>query len=306
MPIEKRDSEPRRPHQYMRGAPFRDEVLRLSGGRALAYAEWGEPGGHAAFLFHGTPGSRLFGPDEKSLDSLPVRVISVDRPGYGRSDAHPGRTLLGWTDDIAELADALGLDRFSVIGVSGGGAHALACAAGMPSRVISTSVVSGAAASYEERPDSYDEQDRRWAELIRRDVHRAAEAMSVDQWRRSLAERPESLLREDLTPEDDMWILTTPEVREEWEEILREAMRQGVIGLVWDEIAQLGPWHFWLRDIGGKVHLWHPVYDQFQSQEDVNFVAERISDCRVTTWSNAAHLGILTHWAEVLEEAVGD
>ena len=85
-----------------------DDVIDLADGRRLAYAEYGDADGKPIFLFHGLPGSRL------SWGLLPgepipagLRVIAPDRPGYGRSDSKPGRSLLDWSDDVAQLADAL-------------------------------------------------------------------------------------------------------------------------------------------------------------------------------------------------------
>lgn len=99
-----------------------DSAIPLSDGRRLAYAEYGAANGIPVFLFHGLPGSRL------SWGLLPnnpfpkgLRLIAPDRPGYGGSDPKPGRSLLDWVDDVVELADALAIDRFAVLGVSGGG-----------------------------------------------------------------------------------------------------------------------------------------------------------------------------------------
>jgi pimeloyl-ACP methyl ester carboxylesterase len=93
----------------------RDGGLSLPDGRSLAYAEWGTSSGPPVLLFHGGPGSRLFCPDYEATMSSGVRLITIDRPGFGGSDPHPGRTLLSWADDVAGLADALHLDRFAVI-----------------------------------------------------------------------------------------------------------------------------------------------------------------------------------------------
>jgi pimeloyl-ACP methyl ester carboxylesterase len=74
---------------------------------------------------------------------LEVRLIAVDRPGYGMSDAKRGRTLLDWPDDVIELADALSLEKFAVMGVSGGGPYGLSCAFKIPERLTKTVIVGG-------------------------------------------------------------------------------------------------------------------------------------------------------------------
>ena len=95
-----------------------DDAIRLGDGRTLAYAEWGEPQGRCVFLFHGTPHSRLFCPDEAVTASSNVRLVTVDRPGIGGSDVLPRRTLGDWPSDVVELADALEIEKFGVVGWS--------------------------------------------------------------------------------------------------------------------------------------------------------------------------------------------
>src|SRR5438046_6812360 len=123
-----------------------DEVrqLRLRDGRRLGYCEHGVRAGKPILYFHGWPGSRieaqLAAPAARRYNA---RLIAVDRPGFGMSDFKAHRTLLDWPADVAELADTLGLDRFAVAGVSGGGPYALACARRIPDRLTSVIVVCG-------------------------------------------------------------------------------------------------------------------------------------------------------------------
>lgn len=103
--------------------------LRLSDGRRLAYQEYGDLDGYPILLFHGTPGSRLwFMEDDLCATELGVKLIAMDRPGYGGSDPKPDRTLLDWAVDVDEAVQLLELSEYSVLGVSGGGAYAAVCA----------------------------------------------------------------------------------------------------------------------------------------------------------------------------------
>jgi len=126
--------------------PRIDNVVQLPDKRQLAYAEYGESNGAPVFVFHGLPGSSLswgYIPDNPFPPGL--RIIAPDRPGYGRSDPKPDRSLLDWTDDITALANALEVEKFSVLGVSGGGPGALAYSWKRPERLTSVGVVSSAA-----------------------------------------------------------------------------------------------------------------------------------------------------------------
>src|SRR3954462_7076760 len=126
-----------------------DQEHRLPDGRSLAYCEYGVPDGVPVFNFHGLPGSRI---DTRIIAeearSAGLRLIAADRPGIGRSDPVRGkRTYAGWAQDIASLADALGIERFSVVGYSCGGPYALAVAAELPERVERVGLVSSVATS---------------------------------------------------------------------------------------------------------------------------------------------------------------
>lgn len=121
------------------------QTLTLEDGRTLGYAEFGPSDGHPIFHFHGLPGSRLEG---KLFESFAVehnaRIITVDRPRIGLSSPQPGRTALDHVRDVQALAAHLQINRFSVMGVSGGGPYAIACAYVMPpSQLKKAAVVAG-------------------------------------------------------------------------------------------------------------------------------------------------------------------
>lgn len=107
----------------------RETVVRLESGRELAVAEWGDPVGKPLFFLHGTPGSRYLRHIGGEYGRRHIRVVTYDRPGYGRSTRARGRCTADSAAHVVAIADAMGLDRFAVVGVSGGGPHALAVAA---------------------------------------------------------------------------------------------------------------------------------------------------------------------------------
>ena len=119
-------------------------TLSLKDGRKLGLAQYGAKEGIPVFYFHGYPTSRLEATlMEPFISGLNIRLIALDRPGYGFSDFSPERQILDWPDDVKECADMLGFDRFSVVGVSGGGPYALACAYKMPEKLRKVSVICG-------------------------------------------------------------------------------------------------------------------------------------------------------------------
>ena len=113
-------------------------TVRLPDGRTIAVEEYGDPAGPAVLYFHGWPASRL---EAGLIPGLPVRLLAFDRPGYGRSSPQPGRTLLDWPKDVADVADRLGLRTFHVVGLSGGAPYAAACAYALPDRVLGAALV---------------------------------------------------------------------------------------------------------------------------------------------------------------------
>jgi pimeloyl-ACP methyl ester carboxylesterase len=122
----------------------RHAVLRLQDGRALAYVEWGDPVGAPILEFHGLPNPRQADTVSNAfLRDRGIRRITVDRPGVGFSDPQLGRTLLDWPNDVAQLVEALRLERFGLLGVSGGAPHALACAGPCPTGSGPWPLVSG-------------------------------------------------------------------------------------------------------------------------------------------------------------------
>jgi len=119
----------------LRSSPPNGRIL-LSDGRRLSFQESGSADGHPVLYFHGFPGSRLeAGFADPAAKRHSLRIIGVDRPGFGLSDFQPGRRLIDWPHDVTQLADALNIKRFAVLGVSGGGPYAAVCAFKIPSRL---------------------------------------------------------------------------------------------------------------------------------------------------------------------------
>src|SRR5919107_3945544 len=128
--------------------PTEEHRLQLDDGRTIGYATWGDPEGTTVFIGHGTPGSRLTllpGLDDPEwLGQQRMRIIGMDRPGYGYSDPWPEASLLDCAGDFVRVADDLGIERFAALGVSGGAPYVLALGALASERILRIAVVSGA------------------------------------------------------------------------------------------------------------------------------------------------------------------
>ena len=118
-------------------------TLQLSDSRVLSYTEYGSADGSPILYFHGFPSSRLEALSFRHLQSLPYRLIAIDRPGMGLSTINPTATLSSWANDIAEFTEKLSLNKFSILAYSGGAPFALACAALMKDKINNCVIVSG-------------------------------------------------------------------------------------------------------------------------------------------------------------------
>ncbi len=133
-------TELRSPHR-----PHREHLVRIGGGRTLGAAELGAPSGFPVLWFHGTPGGRIQVPPDAPEAAIErsLRLIGVERPGTGWSTPHRYGAIREFARDVRALADALALDRFAVVGLSGGGPYTLACAHDLPDRVACAAVIGG-------------------------------------------------------------------------------------------------------------------------------------------------------------------
>jgi pimeloyl-ACP methyl ester carboxylesterase len=290
-------------------APVRDSSIRLPDGRTLAYAEWGDLLGRPVFLFHGMPGSRLFFPDPQVATGSGVRAITVDRPGMGGSDPQPGHVVADWPADVVELAGALGLDRFGVVGWSAGTPYAFACAALIPEGLTGAAGTTSAAAMRyliwddpELRETLLDDDDRAILEVLPtgRDAAERVAAADAGGFVESIAEHPEQVAER--ADAGDEWFLEDPDRRRSFIESFREAVRQGAEAMSPQFVAQVAPWGFRLEDISMPVHVWAGANDAITPPEQMRRVAKRIPQHTFTVWDDVGHAGIAKHLDQVLAE----
>jgi pimeloyl-ACP methyl ester carboxylesterase len=262
----------------------------------------GERNGIPVIFHHGTPGSRLARHPEQAVYEG-FRVVSCDRPGYGGSDRRLGRTVASVAEDTAALADALEIDDFAVLGVSGGGPHALACACLLPRRVTRAAIVVGAAPSDDPEFDFL----AGMAEINVREFGAALEGREAVE--RELAPYveatradPDAVIDELAAqlPDYDREVFERPPVRAVLRESLLEAVRQGTAGWVDDDLAFAAGWGFRLQDVRTPVHLWQGELDVLVPRSHGEYLARNIREATFELVPGAGHM-LLDHWRDVLE-----
>lgn len=258
------------------------QVVGAPGGRTLVAAEWGDLSGVPVLLLHGTPGCRLDRhPNEELVRSLGVRLITYDRPGYGGSTRHRGRRIVECTPDVAAVADALGLGRFAIWGMAGGGPHALAVAARLADRVTRVLCVR-CVAPYDALGDAWftgmapqNVEELHWA--IQGEDRLAARLRKVDHaMREAVFNDPGRVLEGFDLPEADRRLLARPDVAEITRLSTFEQTRNGVWGWVDDDLAFMLPWGFDPASIVVPVRIEYGQADVLVPAEHGAWLASRM------------------------------
>jgi len=279
--------------------------LRLADGRTLACLELGDPAGPPVLYFHGYPGSRLEARvAAAATDRLGLRLLALDRPGFGQSTFRPGRSIGGWAADVAEFADQLGLGRFAIIGVSGGAPYALACAAFLPERLSRVAlacplgplaVAAGCAGMLA--------QDRVMLALA---THTPPLARGVVhllvQWMRQDADRYLRFMMAGMvSPDRDLF--ADPGYRALMMASAAEALRQGGRGAAWELTLIARPWDFRLQNVRMPVSLWQGLADQILPAAMARRLAAALPACNSRYLPGEGHLSLIVrHIGAVLAE----
>jgi pimeloyl-ACP methyl ester carboxylesterase len=269
--------------------------ITLADGRRLGFAEFGERKGKPVFYFHGFTGSRL---EAKLADGISreskVRFIGIDRPGYGHSSFKPGRNFISWTDDVAELADALRIDRFSILGVSGKRPYTAACAVKMPDRLDAVGIICGMG------PADVPALTKGMSWPYRQGLRLAGRLPGITTalysfpafFFRNYPERMLSFLSGKVADPDRIALKNKERIR-----VLSASFCEAFLkSLRWpatDMVLYSRPWGFPLKNIDIAVHLWHGEKDRIVPPEMGRYMAKAIPNCQATFYANEGHFSII-------------
>lgn len=273
--------------------------MELADGRKLAYSEYGDPAGKPVINCHGGLTSRRdIESCEESARAAGVRVISPDRPGIGRSDPRAGRTLLDWPADVVALADALGVERFAVLGWSLGGPYAAACAFALPERVSTVALVaSGIPADWPEMVSEINPTDRI---LMRLSTRAPRVDRLVFRANGMMARRAPAIFRRlslvTLDKPSRKLVMSAP--ASAFSGPIGEGLRNPV-GVL-DDYRILGsPWGFDPAEIQQPVHIWQGDRDSMLPSSWAERLAARIPNTDLRICSGEGHFLALKRYPEI-------
>lgn len=266
----------------------------LKNGRTLAYAEFGKPEGIPVFYAHGGPGSRIEGAffHQKALERG-YRLIAADRPGMGESTYLENRKLLDYPKDIAELADALNIGKFGVMGWSAGGAHTTVCGYAIPERLLFNITFAGYT-NFAELPNAEEYLDSKADQFSvgLSKSHPHLFKMFFDLMNVSEKVAPNATYKafiKKLCPRDKE-IAALPEFKKMFLDDQREAFKQGGQGVTTDAAVHYLDWGFPLKDITFKLNVFHGAADHMVPLEYGRNLQEKAADCHLHVLEDEGHL----------------
>ncbi|MFJ4971368.1 alpha/beta fold hydrolase [Streptomyces sp. NPDC088755] len=273
----------------------RESDLRLDDGRGLHVYDTGDDDapddGLVVFWHHGTPNTGSPpAPLFPAAAALGIRWVSYDRPGYGGSSPLPGRDVASAAADVRAVADALAIDRFAVLGHSGGGPHALACGALLPDRVVGVVTAAGLA--------PYDAGGLDWfAGMVpssAASLRAAAEGRAAKEaYEAGAGYDPEMFTDADHDALAGTW---------SWfDQVVGPALEGGPDGLITDDLAYVAPWGFDPARITAPLLLLHGGQDRIAPATHGRWLAERCPTAELRLRPADGHISVLDAGAEALE-----
>lgn len=313
---------------HARAASTHDATFRLPDGRLLGYAEYGSPRGTPIFVLHGFPSSRLeVSPLAAIGTRRNMRLIALDRPGFGLSSPHKDRTIIDFAHDIAAFAQAMDIPRYAVAGFSGGGPYALACAHVLPRRNVGAVGLFASGPPWEGGMAKLMSRPRRvmrwtavhwpwglqallggvmgtlrWVSATRFVKRKTEEWLEeMDEARKKRDEGKSNEQQKDKR--------TVSERREVLFRIMDEPFAQGARATAEEARLLSDPdWGFALEDVqyGPAVRIWHGTKDSNAPIEAIRYLADKVPNAVLTEFEGETHYTVGPHIEGALEELVQD
>lgn len=289
--------------------PYAEGTFRLACGRRVGFAEYGAPRGRPIFWFHGTPGGRgQIAPDARVVArEMGVRLISLERPGVGLSTRHLYENVTGWAHDVREIADCLELERFGVVGLSGGGPYVLACAHEMPDRVIAGAVLNGVAPT--RGPEAISGGLVALATRYAPFLAAAREPLARTLWLLIRMSAPLSKQGIDafarFSPEADRRLFEVPGFKEMFTDDIVRGARRSMHAPIHDVILFTREWGFSMSDVVVPIRFWHGDADHIVPLSHGEHMASLIRDATLIVRPGENHLGGLLAAPEIFETILG-
>jgi len=282
-------------------------TVGLPDGRALEAVDEGDPGGTLLVVHHGSPGAAVpFEPFHRAAAERGIRLVTLSRAGFGDSSRHEGRSVASAAADAAALADRLGAERFLTMGWSGGGPHALACAALLPERVRAAATIAGVG--------PYEAEGLVWTEgmgesnqvefpLAARDPEKLLRWMAPQVEALSVVEPDEIVteLRSLISDVDEAQL--SGALGELLATSFHRAFANGVWGWFDDDLAFVRPWGFELSSIGVPVSVWQGRQDLMVPFAHGEWLVEHIPTARSRLRPEHGHLSLAVgSMGEILDD----
>lgn len=273
-----------------------EHEVRTSDGRTLAVQTGGADGGPPVLVHMGTPNTRhLYSRAVDDAASRGLLLLSYDRPGYGGSTAQPGRSIADCTTDVRTICAALGIDRLGVWGISGGGPHALACAALLPDLVVGVASLASPAPYDAEGLDYFAGMGQDNVDDIKLQLAdpEAARAKAASDREAMLTMDFGDVFPSLLSPVDAA--VLTGELGEYLALCTRDGLAPGIDGWWEDSDAMVRPWGFDVGDVNMPVLLLHGRHDSFVPFGHGEWLAKHIPGVEARLSEDDGHLTLLEH-----------
>jgi pimeloyl-ACP methyl ester carboxylesterase len=282
-----------------------NQTIKLKDGRTLGFAEYGDLKGKPLFFFHGWPSARIAAEKYDVLaKKLHIHLISPDRPGYGYSDFKKDRKILDWPDDVVQLANILKIKKFVILGASGGGPYAVACAYKIPERLTRVGIVSGVAPLHDWK--SLDGMPGiikfGWVNLGNHPKILRIFSLIQLMYIRTLSSS--NIHNRFFGAPTDREIYTHTSVGAAVTQGYAEAFRQGYKGPELDLKLYTTDWGFDVSRIRGNIYLWYGTDDRTVSPSMGKYYHVHIPGSSLTMYEGEGHLVTVTHAEEIFKTLI--